>query len=159
MRQNGFTVIEMLLVLIIAGILLSVAAIQFNRWTEKYNIESQVKQMYADLMEARIRAMGSNRFRFVTLGATNYSIYDDTNYDGVLETATDTLVLQQSLKNQITMIPATITQISFDQDGLAVVNTAIYVANNTVGAVYDCVSVTQTKIGMGKMNGTNCALQ
>jgi type IV fimbrial biogenesis protein FimT len=160
MRQKGFTMIEVLMVLTIAGILLTVSTLEFNKWTMKYGIEREIKQIYTDLMEARIRAMGSNRYRFVTFGtnsgaAANYAVYDDSDGNGPPLNASDTLVSQQSLQNNVTLTPAGTTQVSFDQQGLASANTTIFLTNN-VGAAYDCISVTQTRVGMGKMNGGNC---
>ena len=48
-----------------------------------YRVENQVKGMYADLMNARARAMQQNRSHFVQVTANNYQIIEDTNENGV----------------------------------------------------------------------------
>ena len=68
----------------------------FEGWIGKYRVESQVKEMYVDFMNARARSMERNRMHFVTGTNTTYSVYEDTNTapDGnaALETGSDTLL-------------------------------------------------------------------
>ena len=61
MKKNGFSLIELLVVMIILGIVASLGTVSFTGWVRKHDLESQVKEMYTDLMNARLTAMHQNR--------------------------------------------------------------------------------------------------
>lgn len=63
---HGFTIIEIVVVLVIVGILTGLLVYQFVGQTSKSNAETSIKQLYTDLSEMRIKAM-SNK--------TAYGIY------------------------------------------------------------------------------------
>ena len=48
-----------------------------------------MRQAYADLMNVRMMAMGKNMAHFVSLGANQMRVYQDSNGNGTLNTATD----------------------------------------------------------------------
>ena len=77
--ESGITLIELLVVVTIIGVLIFAAGIEFVGWQGNYRVESQVKEMYADLMNARVRAMQRNRLHFIVVTANNYQVFDDVN--------------------------------------------------------------------------------
>jgi prepilin-type N-terminal cleavage/methylation domain-containing protein len=88
-RDDGVTLIELLVAVTIISILVFAGAIEFQGWYGSYRVESQVKEVFADLMNARSRAMQRNTLHFVQVTANNYQVYEDSNGNGALDAGTD----------------------------------------------------------------------
>jgi len=160
-NETGFTLIELVLVIAVVSALVMALAFQYVGWQGGYNIESEMKQLHTDLMSARGSAMLRNRDHFVTLAATQYSVYDDTNPapdgNGALEVATDRRVVQRRLNPQYPILlsdPAAVPpQINFGQKGLSR-NDIVICANpvdTSLNADNDCIILTTTRINLGKL--------
>lgn len=161
----------MLIAMAIIGILLGYAGISGKAWLDRYRVESQMKQMFADLMNARISAMQKNRTFFVTFSpsaaaAAQYTIYEDTtpapDGDGVLTTGTDAVVTQTNL-NPNYSITSNAGEIDFNSRGL--VSAGLVGAQTTIrvtgsfGSAYDCIAISATKTRMGAWDGATCVVQ
>jgi prepilin-type N-terminal cleavage/methylation domain-containing protein len=165
MRKKGFTLVEICIVIAIMGILAGLAIGNFRGLQSKYNLESQVRETYSDLMSTRLMAMNKNRTHFMVLAAGSYTIYDDTNPapggDGTLTIGTDTQVqAAKVLSNQMTWSGG--SQVEFDSRGLCRSQKTICVYS-TLNPAYDCVKLSWTRIIMGKLttqgvcSDANCA--
>ncbi len=81
---------EILVSLAVLAILLTMSVTTFRGLDEKYKVETETKQLYTDLMEARARASQRYRVVFVRLSGNGYTTYEDTNTapdgNGTLET-------------------------------------------------------------------------
>jgi prepilin-type N-terminal cleavage/methylation domain-containing protein len=155
-NEQGITLVELIIVISVIGILAVALGFEFRGWMGGYSVESQMKEMYVDLMNARVRAMQRNRVHFFSLASKQYTVYEDTNPapdgDEALTTASDTQVLQKTLDNAISWSDASDTNIGFTSAGLAdlaVIKTLC--CNSSSNADYNCILVTASRINLGKL--------
>jgi len=153
--RDGFSLVEVLIVVAIVGFLALIAASTFRGLIEKYRVEGETKQLHADLMEARARAMQRNRIHFVRIGTDGlgYRTYDDTSPapdgNGTFDNNADTIVANRTVGHQIT---STVTggglNFAFNRNGIATETGDIRFAS-TEKPDYDCITVRSTRIKMG----------
>lgn len=173
---RGITLVELVITISIIGILVIALGFEFTGWIGSYNVESQVKEMHVNLLNARARAMRNNRMHFVLLNSpTEYTIYEDdsdgTNKmpdgNGSLETAgatPDTQLPSFPKTVEYTMAwnnaeIASAVNVPIDTRGLADSTGSIsfFVDKNGDGKRdftpdYDCITVEASRIKMGKIN-------
>lgn len=65
MDSRGFSLIELLVAITIIAIVMVVTGVQFFGWQAKYKVESEIKELEATLMDARMRARQKNRAYFI----------------------------------------------------------------------------------------------
>jgi len=82
--QNGFTMIEIISVLVIIGIISAVALARMSS-TRDYNVISQVEVVKTHLRLAQSRAMNSSRVWGINIsGSSTYSMFDNGNVANVI---------------------------------------------------------------------------
>ena len=161
-HDRGITLIELVVVMAIIAILLVIAFISGQQWMDRYNAESQIRQMHTDLLQTRVRAMQINRRYFVVVNAGSYEIVEDTNENGTLDVApNDIHQPQKALQFGVSSsVPVTLIM---DQRGIISTDTSALnilplIQFNTGSAApeYDCLQLYATRINIGRMNGANC---
>jgi len=160
-NERGITLVELLIVISIVVILAVALGFSFQGWMTRYNVESQIKQMYIDLMNTRIRAMQRNRMQFVSLTATGYTVYEDTSPapdgNGTYDSGSDTQILQKNLAKAITFTAG--NPLSFNTQGLLASSEGAIQVSESTDSDYDCISLSTSRIKMGKWNGTSCDIK
>ncbi|MCL5024099.1 MAG: type II secretion system GspH family protein [Nitrospirae bacterium] len=175
MKQSGMTLIELVVVVAIIGILVMAMAFQFVGLIQRGKVESQIKTMQVDMMDARARAMGRNVQYVVALSADRYDICEDTPpFDGQclageLTTGISKTLSKSGLRypvrwNLTVMVPANTVLMS--GRGFVTPDGTIWLLNPETGAVYDtsevdydCIVTSLTKINIGKYNGATCDIK
>lgn len=152
---RGMTLVELMTVVAILGVLVVILGFSFQGWIAKYKVEDQTKRLYADITDARARAMQKKRMTFVTLAANQYRTFEDTNTapdgNGALDPATDTGVAV--VNTAYTITPA--MTFSFDREGLASFTGTIRLVS-TLSPDYDCITIQTTRIRIGRFDGATC---
>ncbi len=159
MNNRGLTLIELMVALVIVVILIGVAGYTLRGRMMGYRIENQTKGMYADLMNARARAMQRNINHFIQVTAANYQIFEDTNENGIYNAGTDNPIWPAA--KPLEYAPSWTNTIIMDTRGhvsnnVTPLGATIFfnVGNNVTD--YDCIVLSTTRINIGKMEGVDC---
>jgi prepilin-type N-terminal cleavage/methylation domain-containing protein len=166
--DRGVTLTELLVVISIVAILAVSLGFSFQGWMGNYRIESEIKQTYADIMDARTRAMTQNRMHFVTITANSYTLYEDANDNNCLNVGSgDNPIQTTSLKYAMGWTGT----LGFDTRGLAWQYTTLPCTRVSTAAAeidlpvtlpsdahpdFNCLAVYQSRVTMGKMSGSYC---
>jgi type II secretory pathway pseudopilin PulG len=168
--------VELIVALTIVVVLAVALNASFQGWMGRYNVESEIRQLYGDMIQARAMAMQRKRSFFLIFpSTTQYSLYEDTNTapdgNGTLETASDTVLggFPKTVSYGLTWttggtIPYDGTasgRIMFDDRGLVTFPAGAdkIIVNTTRIADYDCILVSQTRISLGKATGGACVVK
>ncbi|HOF58653.1 MAG TPA: GspH/FimT family pseudopilin [Syntrophorhabdaceae bacterium] len=152
-KDNGFTIIELMLVVVIAGILATLSVAGYRNFVSKYEINSQTRELYSDLMSLRMMAMQKNRMTFVQLSNNSYIGYEDTDPqpDGneTLDTGLDSVIIpSKSVKNTFSYTGGGF--INFNSRGFSNTTCTICILSQ-VNPSYDCIKVSSTRVTIGKI--------
>lgn len=165
--ESGMSLIELMLVVAIFGLMAYVLSNSYQAWSQRYRVETEVKEFYADLMDARARAMQRNRAHFVELYGsgtqyTRYAVYEDNSPqpdgDGALDNTADATVRSVSPRYPVVTAPAGTTLIRVNRDGTLDLDAAIIRVPppEVMQADYDCIALGRTRIKMGRYQGASC---
>ena len=158
-NSQGGTLIELVVAVSTTIILIAALGFYFQGWVESCRAESQVKEMYVDLMEARTKAMQENRTHFVVVNADSYQVFEDTNDNSQYDAGIDKTAMFADPKSPAKVSLWTGT-VSIDNRGLVRTNPG---PNGTIrfnagsgSPDYDCIVLSPTRINMGKWDGATC---
>jgi prepilin-type N-terminal cleavage/methylation domain-containing protein len=156
--RAGFTLIEILVVIAIAGILLSVATLNFSEYLRRNSVSQQTSEVYTDLMATRNAAVTQRTPKRVIITPTTFTFISSALGSGLSSARA-----VRTLKNPITWAgkgSATSTDIIFDERGTFNIdvdsNTTICVDPVVDSATLDSIVVFSTRIRTGKRTGANC---
>lgn len=160
MKRNGFSLVELMVVIAIIGTLIAIGGLTYSSLTRKTMIENQVKTMYSDLMAARSEALYRKTYRYVTVTAGQFSVYTSSVLRATPPSSGP--IVQKTLKQPIASNNT--DSIYFEPRGTAnttsaditATQKAICVAPNDPSRLTSIV-ISATSIQMGKINaGGEC---
>lgn len=186
--NRGFTLTELIVIMVIIGALASIAVLNFNQWQRKYAIEAQVKEMLADLSNVRMQAIQTKREHRVYLNPQAYTTvrYDDTELEAVRIEPTDGASggvvvnsmgqvmadrqFRRPLRFGIQQYAAGVVT-PFDDTPIIISNrgyvspasrmTIAIAFGDGSGPAYDCLVITDARINIGRINTNDntCQMQ
>lgn len=158
-NSRGFTLVELLTGIIIIGVLGVSLGFAYTGWMGRYKVEKQTKEIYFDMISARMMAMNRNQAYFADFrNSKTYRIVEDTNENNAINENDDTVlpsfpktVEYDNMANG-SGIPVTFR---FNKRGLISPLRTISITHDT-DPDYDCIVISTTRINIGRMSGESC---
>jgi type II secretion system protein H len=95
MKNDGFSLIELLVVLVILGIMAAIAIPGFSAWLPNYRLKSAARDLYSNMQLAKMGAIKANADWAIvfdtTAGAHRYLVCSDDGGDNWTTTGTNTI--------------------------------------------------------------------
>ena len=131
-REGGFTLMEVMIVVVIIGIASALAIPNYVEWKARHDLREAVSEFAGNLNLARVVAMNRNRQATVTIQVLG------SGYIGVDAIAGGTpLFSTQTMSGSVTGLPSGPTNVVFSSMGLSTATTnQLIPIVNTRGLVY-----------------------
>lgn len=152
MRQRGFTIVELLIVIAIAGILMTFATLSFNEISRKQAVNDEIKMIYADIASARADSMYQRKQRRIVLTGTSFRIYSSLESGSGVQP-----MLDKTLQYPIMSGTGNTRTFNFDTSGLLTGGNSASICVNPpsdYGTVVDSIVVYTTRTTYGSWNNT-----
>jgi type IV fimbrial biogenesis protein FimT len=129
LRQRGFTIIEILLVIVIIGVFLAIAAPSFVTYTSSQKVKTASFDMYAAMMFARSEAIKRRKCVSVTPTSssnwiTGWSVREVVSPTCVLDSTVDTILRTQDALSGVTFTTSS-ASVVYRLDGRLTVGTPV----------------------------------
>lgn len=152
MGEKGFSLVELVVVVVILTVLLSIATLQFSSMIRKREMEKQTRMLYTDLTEVRQKALYEKTSRAVRLTTNEFTVYPG-------DSTADTPVLRRTFTYPVSLSTGdALVDITFDTYGISD-NEDLFVCIDPASsndAPVDSLRVSATRVDLAKRTGANC---
>ena len=149
MKDRGISVLELIAGISITSTILALSYFSFDGWMAKYKVERAIKELYADMMHARMKAMSSDRAQYIVMDPASYTMYEDRNDNGDPDVDEVLPAFPKKVEYRLKWNGAGKT-LTFNSRGLVTSNRTVWF-ESAADADYDCMRVFRTRIIMGKI--------
>lgn len=105
--QRGFSLLELMIVIVIIGILSSIAYPAFSSWRERTAVNSAANSLLSHFKQARVMSVAENRSVRITFTSTGYTYDADTTSGSTCEQCRTEEVPLEQFSNEMTVSPTT----------------------------------------------------
>lgn len=157
MDSRGFTLVELIVVMVIIGIVIAVATLDFQSMQEKGQVEKQTRIIHSELSALRIDAMQKKQKSAAFLGPKQI-IFKRYTSDAEAVLTGGTTISTISLQKEIRNLAAMSTQLNVTTDRI-LIDTRGYSSNFTLvvlpvnfNSVDNCILVSTARTNIGRMD-------
>jgi type II secretion system protein H len=170
-KTDGFTLVELIITMVIAGILMSIVTMNFASMNRKAGVEKTVNELVTDLNMVRSESVFRGKRHSIVINAAangyafrRYSSLDEPRTSVAPNPATATnppygIYMTKTINYGLAKESgATIADRIFEFDRNGFTNDFDTIRVNPVGsgAAFDCIVVSATRTNIGRMEGGSC---
>ena len=145
-RENGFSLIELLIVILIIGIISFISLKFIKDALEKEKVVQDIQNMYGLLQEGRMKAFAEKK-------ELKFNLDTASKKACIKDAGTSTNIRCVNLKTVDFFI--TSNPVGIDKRGTFQGST-IYYTGNFTGLSYDCITISTVRVKMGVWDGSKC---
>lgn len=154
LNRKGMSLVELVVVLAIAGTLLSLATMNFSQMQRKAKIDQIVRELHTDINTARLESVYKKAEHRLTFGDNSYEL-QRVSYDEDGEQVWNTVFAKNVAFQLKTSTGNSIPNMTFNIRGMTTNQQTIVVSDDGVGSI-NCIVVSTARTNIGKMNGAKC---
>lgn len=149
MKDRGTTLLELIGGISIISILLVLSYFSFDGWMARYKVEKATRELYADMMYARVMSMNNNRGHCIVMNEASYALYEDRNDNGDPDADEVLPAFPKKVEYRLKW-NGTGKTLTFNSRGLVTSNKMVWF-ESAADPDYDCMRVSRTRIILGKI--------